>query len=385
MHLEAQSAIDLGRFGQAIASLQEVIRLVESDPSLGRGQLVDMYGQLGEAQWLEGRSDEALDNLRQSYRVARNTPGTPALAIHTAAWQLASTLAVRASDFGEAIELLRPAYEWARAGKSDVPSVAANLVVTYARFLVSFGRVDDGLTALDEAPALLKGEAPHVNIEGPALLARAGALNHQGRYAQAEALADKARVLFASVADYEDWVLISTRVKRRIQAASGRADAAWADFQHEQSRLASQQIVRGPGALLIQIESAQLQLADGRVPAARSAAEQVLAEVERSPNRRHERLLEAEASLVVGRAALRQGDLGPASAALERAISIYRAIFDPACSLALADALGYVAHVQRALKQAALGAASAEEARRIHTCHRTVGAHHVAVLGADRG
>jgi eukaryotic-like serine/threonine-protein kinase len=379
IHLEALSAIDLGRYGAARDSLTEVIRLVEGDPALGRSRLVDLYSDLGDAQIQLGDLDAALANRRRALELAQNTPGTSTLAIHSAAWSLAGLLATR-GYLREGIALMRPAYEWARAGQSEIGMVAAMLTMTYGRYLVAYGHTDEGLAVLDEVTTVLKGQAADASTSGVGSLARASAMTDQGRYGEAERAAEQAREVFSAANNFEEWTLHATRVKRRVLAAAGKADAAWADFQAEQARLKGRSVPRAEEPLFVLLESAQLQLAVGDLEAARRAAEEVLGDIEPRPTRHFLRLPEADANRALGSALLRQGRAVDALPKLKRAVELYRVVYDPQRSLTLASALLELAKCQRSVGDGAAVAPLIAETLRIHSSHRAVGQHHRATL-----
>lgn len=377
LHLEGQSALDLGRYAPARDALREAIAMVDRDAALGRGRLLDLYSNLGEVQSFLGDMEAAEQSMRRALDTARNVPGTPPLALHTAAWNLAQLLA-RMGQVRESVELLKPAYEWARTGQSEVAYAAAMLAATYARYLVSYGDVQQALDVVDQLPALLRGEPDSTPLRGPALVARALALADAGRYEAAAAAAEEALRLFEASPGYDDWVQQTARVRRRIQLAMGQADAALADHQAEQARLAGQPVARAvPGRLLL-LEVAQLHAAAGNDDAARAAASAVLAGIEADPRRQLQRDAEADALFVIGTVDRRQGRWADAAERLEQSVGLMRQVYDPQRKLALADAWLSLAACQAAMGQAAEARRSLAEALAIHARHRQVGRHHLA-------
>jgi tetratricopeptide (TPR) repeat protein len=123
------------------------------------------------------------------------------------------------------------------------------------------------------------------------------------------------------------------------------------------------------------ILSSQALLMQGRADDARAAAQQALDWVVTSSVREYFPLLEADASLRLGQAQQRLGDLTQARASLERAVGLRTANDDPQASPWLAEADAALAACLAALGERPAALALSQAAARIDANHPRLGAH----------
>ncbi|WP_139826245.1 serine/threonine-protein kinase [Derxia lacustris] len=370
LHIEGDNAYYVGDNETARAAFARAIALAEAYPQHGASSLPFLYGSLGNAQRALGAPADALVNLRRGLALERERHDDP-MTLHFTEMQLANFL-YDTGRFRESIEVIAPAHAWAREWARDwtqekgasFGAQAAMQPAAHGRALVAYGRVRDGLAALDEAQAMAARLESAPELEVPLLGFRARALVELGRLDEAQAAIARADAIVKA----EEGRMPTTHVdpaRRRWQVASGRAAQALADFQ---AARAAQKLPAVPAAsepVREQAESAWLALAAGNAPAAEAQARQTLAVIGAGSTADFERDHEARATLVLGQALLRQQRAAEAQPVLEQAVARWRALVDNRRSPALAEALAALADARRALGERSAAAAAEDEARRI--------------------
>jgi hypothetical protein len=373
LQLQGEVATYSGLHEKARGAALEIIRLVEAQPALGANILSPMFILLAEAQLGLGELDAAEDSFRKAVSLARERNAGAPIYIHSAERVYANFLR-RHGRLRESVDTSRPAYAWARSVKGQFGIMPPALATDHAFTLIAYGRIDEGLTALEESASLLDGVEQAPEVINKIDLVRAQGLIEQGRYAQAEAAIARARAFYASVRIGPVPLLSATQ--RLLQAATGRADLALRELQAMRIQQGQDATPKSDEPARALAESAGLHLGAGHIEAARKQAEQAIASLERDRSRPYLSEVEAQATQVLGLALLRQGEIASAQPLLERSLALHKTVYDPERSLAVADALLALGQAQHAQAQAAAAARSITEARRIHATHRGVGKHH---------
>jgi len=361
LHMQGDNAYYVGDNETARAAFTRAIALAEAHPEYGASSLAFFYGSLGNAQRALGAHDAALANLHRGLALERQRNDDP-MTLHFSEMQLANFL-YDTGRFRESIDVIAPARDWARDKGESFGAQVAMLPAAHGRALVAYGRVRDGLAALDEAQAMAAKLESAPELEVPLLSFRARALVDLGRLDEARAAIERADAMVKA----EDGRMPSTHVdpaRRRWQVASGKAAQALADFQ---AARAAQKLPAVPAASEPagdQDESAWLTLEAGDAPGAEAQARRTLAAIAAGKSADFQRDHEARATLVLGRALLREQRAAEARPVLEQAVALHRALVDTQRSPALADALAALADGLRALGDRGAAAADAE-ARRI--------------------
>ena len=374
LQLLGENALRLGQPERAEAALNEAVRWTRADPIVSVNRLGSIHSTLGDAQQALGKPEEALASYRQGQELVRRLGGVP-FAVHLAEMRLGNFLFER-GRLRESLDALKPAADWARSAKSGFGADVPMMLMAHGRALVAYGRVGEGLVALDEAQAFLARLEPPAESMASLGALRAQGLIEQGRYAEADQAIARAQSLAES--DRTGQAVLVAGVRRSLQLATGQASQALRDFQAAPRPGATRGAMQAQEQALA--ESAALHLATGLCEQAAVHAGQALSIAIERPFGGEPRPTGARATMVLGLALLRQGSAVRALPVLERALELHRTVYDPDHSLALADALLALAEGQHAAGDAAAAARSTVEARRIHARHPRVGEHRLAAL-----
>ncbi len=213
---------------------------------------------------------------------------------------------------------------WAVGAGRDDGEVPAMVMANHGRTLVAYGNAERGLTALDEARALL----PQATTDrlAPLLAARADALIALGRLPEAGADIGRAMSMLPQNGDRKIAQNVHT-IRRRYWVAVGKSESALQDFYANPAT--TSQTPSPYTGLRRQAEEAMLLLAAGRNTAARTTAASALATIDRLPERRFARDVQARMTAVLGQALLREGRVAEALPVLQQALVLHIAEFDP--------------------------------------------------------
>ena len=374
--LQVQGDMNLATrdYAKAKASVLEAIAMVEADPTHGANNLSAVTISLGQAQMGQGELDDADETFRKALALAKTHNAVAPVFIHTTERVYASFLR-RHGRLRDSLEYSRPAYEWARSTAGRFGITPAELVADYARVLLAFGHVDEGLAALDEADALLARieEAPEVSFG--ILLFRAQALIEQGHFDRAE------EALVRSQA-FRDQSKLGpapqlTATWRALFVARGEAPRALREFQAEREQRGRAPRLSADESPRALTESAWLHWHAGLPEWAREQAQLAIAAIEGHRYARYFVDARAQATQILGLAMWRlDGDARAALPELERSLLLHGQVYDPERSLVVADALAWLAKAQRQSGQTDAAKRSMAEARAIHARHSAVGRHH---------
>ncbi len=252
------------------------------------------------------------------------------------------------------------------------------MITSQGRALIAYGRIDDGMVALNTAAAML-AKLPEVpDLKGPFLVFQAMGLIERGRYAEARQAADEAeRAIGEAKMPVDRWL---PPLRRSLQLATGQAAAALHDFQAARVKRGLAAVPLATEPPKAQAESTALYLAAGQPGPAEAQARQALVALDADARASNRAPTQAQATLVLGRALVDQGRAAPALPVLQQALALARATFDPERALAVADAWIALAQCQRALGDSAASARSLAAASKIHAVQSRVGEHHLAAL-----
>ncbi|WP_431286180.1 protein kinase domain-containing protein [Roseateles chitinivorans] len=351
-------------FERAETAYAEAVQLCEANPPLGAGDLSLIYGFLGHAQRAQGRYAKAETSLRKGMEaeVARN-----ANAVRVAETQTHYAIFLnQAGRFRDGLAALAPAWRWSETAAADLPQ-RRWVRMWQARSLASYGQTQAALAVSGDDVSVLGTPHPPDGMDEQILTDRAMALTSLGRLADAHTLLERQRQ--ATPAGKPPGRLYSLAL-RRLQVQSGQAKEALAGFQTQR---ATRKLPPAPAAsepVAEQAESAWLELNAGHAAVAESQARQALATIRSGRNADYQRDHEASATLVLGQALLQQQKAETAEPVLQEAVQLHRAIYDPALSPAVADALDALAQAQRALRRDADADRSLEQVRAIRAAQR---------------
>ena len=194
-------------------------------------------------------------------------------------------------------------YAWARAlgPTHDFGPMPARVLLNYGQTLVAYGDAERGLAVIEETQALIPKQTQDWKV--PFTAARADALISLDRLDEAGAAIDSAESMLSPSGDPRVAQNVY-RIRRRLWLAMGKADEALKDF-HARPPLAGETATAGT-MLRRQAEEATLLLAAGQNAAARTHAEDALAAIDRSSQRRFSRDVEAQMTAVTGVSLLRE-------------------------------------------------------------------------------
>jgi len=228
--------------------------------------------------------------------------------------------------WGEARDTGGTDYAWARdlVGKKGVGRVPARVALQYGRSLVAYGDVTRGLAVLD--PSLATAAPGAMNWSAQFWAAHADALLALNR--PDEAFIDVERSI-ATLSPAGDPKIVQAvqATRRRYWVAVGKAEEALQDFLASPPK--ADETTTPYTVMRRRAEEAFLQLAAGQATAARTTASGTLAAIERLPERRFTRDVEAQMTAVLGQALLRDGLAAEALPVLEQALFVHLAAFDP--------------------------------------------------------
>ncbi|MDE3166713.1 MAG: serine/threonine protein kinase [Acidobacteriota bacterium] len=322
-----QSLIIHRDYPEAIADLTEAAAIAETIQGSARKNLPSIYAYLGNGQLRVLDMAHAEKNYRLAVETARAVNGED----HEDVVQTRQRLGFFLCETGryrEGLSELRAALELAIRikGPNDLFHVGGTSR-SYARKLIQFGRVEDGLALLAKT-AELESQAHRTESRSgrDTLEAEAAGEIVLGRY-------QKAARLLRAAGSPKDRALTYAR----LELGTGQPQAA------EQSLLGSAPEEARTGRLSLAwlqwtLAMAQTQLALGRNHEALGMATAARTRLEASPAASYWREYEAVADVVEARALLREERPAEALARAEKAAGIFAAVLDVELSPTLADA-----------------------------------------------
>ena len=362
LQVRGDNAQFTGHYEQARQAFGEIVRISEANPPLGATELALMYGTLGGAQQSLRLYADAEASKRKGLELARRRADP--LMLHQSEILLAQLLLVT-GRLRESVETADPALTWARSSDAIAsPGVAHWIKVNTAASLRAYGRTRDALALTDDDPALtVSGEAAS-GLDMEVLSGRAQAFTALGMLDEARTLLDRSHALLRQSGGRLS-PDSTARAERRWLVASGRGVQALADYRA--ARIA-RQLPMSPDAdssVADLTESAWREFEAGQPLAAEAQAVLALAKIVKGGDVAYQRDQEASATLVLGKALLRQQRTAEASPVLERAVTMHRAIYDPDQSPLLSEAWRALAACREDQGAVRAAADAAREAGRI--------------------
>ncbi|MGN6526380.1 MAG: protein kinase domain-containing protein [Burkholderiaceae bacterium] len=363
--LETRSEIAASQHDYALAhdGATEAIAIAGRDSSHGGNELSALWLVLADAQAGLGDLDAADTSYRRAIEVSNQRNRVAPIYLYTAQSHYGSFLR-RFGRLREAVDVLRPGYDWARATPAGYGTVTPSLVGEYGRTLVAYGRPGTGLAVLEEALALqarVGGEAPET-VAGLRVF-RAQALADLDRLAEAQADARAAHAWFDD--ERHGGPAMLAPLDRMLDLRTGRAAQALAQWRATRTAQHKPVVPAAAEPAKLQAEAARLYLDAGDPATAATLARNALARSEAGPKPAWQAELQASAARVLGEALLAQGELADARGALERSLALARTIYDPDRSPVIAQTLAVVAEARRRTGDAAGAGAALAEARRM--------------------
>jgi len=346
-------------FERARTAYLEAVQLCEANPPLGAGELSLLYGFLGHAQRALGQYAQAETSLLKGmqFEMARNADP-----VRIAETQTHYAIFLNAAGrFQDSLAALAPAWQWSQGAPAGLPQ-RRWVTMWQARALAAYGNTRAALAVSDHDLAVIGEPHPADGMDEQVLADRATALTSLGRLPEAKTLLDRALKLAGKPSG-----ILYNRALRLWQVQSGAASEALAVFQEQRQARKKPAAPTADEPVTDQCESAWLELAAGHAAVAGTQARQALAAIENGGHADYQRGDHALAKLVLGQALLVQQQAAAARPVLQEAVRLHRLIYDPALSLALADALTAQAQAERALRNDAEAGQLLQAASRIRT------------------
>jgi serine/threonine-protein kinase len=254
---------------------------------------------------------------------------------------------------------------WARgAGAAASPGAAHWIKVSTGSLLRAYGRTHGALALTDDDAALTVSADAASGLDMAVLSGRAQAFTALGRLDEARTLLDRSHTLLRQAGGKLS-PDNTARAERRWLVASGRGAQALADYRAARIAHSLPMIPDANASVADLTESAQLELEAGQPLAAEAQATHALEAIAKGGGAAYQRDQEASATLVLGKALLRQQRAAEARPVLERAVTLHRAIYDPEQSPSLADAWRALAACRQTQGDTRAAADAAREASRI--------------------
>ena len=364
LHILGDAALYDRSFERAQAAYAEAVQLCEAHPPLGAGELSLLYEFLGHSQRALGRYAEAETSMRKGMEaeVARN-----ANAVRVAETQTHLAIFLNLGGrFRDSLTALAPAWRWSETAAADLPQ-RRWVRMWQARALANYGQTQAALAVSSDDVAVLGKPHPVDGMDEQVLTDRALALTSLGRLAEAQTLLELQRQ--ATPAGKPPGRLYSLAL-RRWQVQGGQAREALAGLQAQRAARKVPPAPTPSEPVTEQAESAWLELNAGHLDVAEAQARQALAAIDRGGNADYQRDNQALATLVLGQALLQQRKAAAAEPVLQETVRLHRLIYDPAQSPAVAEALGALAQVKRALRKDAEADRLLEQIRAIRDAQR---------------
>ena len=364
LHILGDAALYDRSFERAQAAYAEAVRLCEAHPPLGAGELSLLYEFLGHSQRALGRYAEAETSMRKGMEaeVARN-----ANAVRVAETQTHLAIFLNLGGrFRDSLTALAPAWRWSETAAADLPQ-RRWVRMWQARALANYGHAQAALAVSSDDVAVLGKPHPVDGMDEQVLTDRALALTSLGRLAEAQTLLERQRQ--ATPAGKPPGRLYSLAL-RRWQVQGGQAREALAGLQAQRAARKVPPAPTPSEPVTEQAESAWLELNAGHLDVAEAQARQALAAIDRGGNADYQRDNQALATLVLGQALLQQRKAAAAEPVLQETVRLHRLIYDPALSPAVAEALGALAQVKRAVRKDAEADRLLEQIRAIRDAQR---------------
>ena len=376
----ARARYHAGAFREAEAGHREALELAERHSPSPSPWVITPLVQQAEAQWGQGRLDDAESGLRAALALSRKLNGD----LGGATLQTQAKVGGFLHATGR-IEEGRRVLEEALAAVQRKEANATPNAVSAVRFFRALAMLAEGRVA--EAEHTLRIEIDDLRQHYPGsmplartLLPEVAALTALGRYDLARQAADEAwRLWQATVGEAG-----APQLRNRYLLEQARVFLAQGDTDGAEQRL--KQVVPQEAGLPLRTEDvqalvlrAQLRLQQQRAAEAARLAAEALEYVRASPLRERFPRLEAEAALRLGQALQRGGDVRPARAHFERAVALREAAEAPD-SPWLSEARVGLADCLLDLGERKLARGLIERAARAQASHTELGEHFRAPL-----
>jgi serine/threonine-protein kinase len=341
LHSLGENARRSGQLEEARQALVDAVAWIELQPNGVARELADVLSALGDVQSRLGHPALAEDAY------ARALVGAKRIGDPTSLHATGLKLARYQYDNGllrEAVETAASDYGWAHAlgPQHEFGALPARVTLNYGQMLVAYGDAASGLAVIQEAYALIPKQTP--DWKAPFWAANAEAKISLQRWNEAEADVERA---MSSLTPNGDRRLAQNvqRIRRRYWVAVGMGTQALQDFSANAPQAAASMTTYA--ALRRQAEEANLLLAAGQIAAARTSATSALATIDRLPERRFSRDVEAQMTAVLGQALLRDDRVADALPVLQKALALHLDEYDPTHSPATATVRLALAEAQR--------------------------------------
>ncbi|MEO7117180.1 MAG: serine/threonine-protein kinase [Caldimonas sp.] len=336
-----------GHLKEAQDALVEAVAWTDQKLNGASAQLPDVLAVLGEVQSQLGQPGLAGADLARALSILERLGDPESLHVcrlKLARYQYENGLFRQALDTGNAD------YAWARGllDKKESGRVPARVTLQYAQTLVAHGDAALGLAVLDT----LIAAKPHVTMDWNAQLWAAHADALISLHRPGEAVADVERAI-SMLSDGGDRRIAQSvhATRRRYWVAVGKVEEALQDFAASPPRV--DETTTAYTVLRRQDEEATLLLAAGHNNEARTTAAGALATIDRLPDRRFTRDVEARMTAVLGQALLREDRVAEALPVLQTALALHLTEYDPTHSPAIAKVRLALAEAQRRAEQVA--------------------------------
>ena len=329
LHSLGENARRSGHLAEARQALVDAVAWIDRQPHGVARELADVLSALGDVQNRLGQPELAEAAYARAL-VAAGRLGDPT-SLHATGLKLAR-YQYENGQLRDAVNTAAADYAWARAlgPKHEFGALPARVALNYGQTLVAYGHADRGLAVIEEVYALLPKQTQ--DWKAPFWAARADALISLQRWAEAKADVASAVSMLNDKGDRRIAQSVY-RIQRRYWAAVGKAEEALRDFAANPSQAGETTTYT---VLRRHVEEATLLLAAGHNTAARTAAADALATIDRLPERRFALDAEAQLTTVLGQALLRDERVAEALPVLEKSLALNLAEYDPVHSPAIA-------------------------------------------------
>jgi serine/threonine protein kinase len=336
-----------------------------------------IYKHLAEAQ--DGAED--LTNAGQNYTAARDmarkynpTQGPFAQLVDFA---YANFLA-ETSRIGEGLAVAGPAHEiaWKLSRQGVSSGLLPDGVIAYGRALIDYGRIEEGLEVFGQAEAMRADLPPSLSNTNLRIDEERGAgLIETGRYAEAEALLNKAAAKQRQQ-NRKDTPGYNRNlaIRAHLLNVTGRGDEALKILEEYWIPPIPPGRVSRPKLEELILRS-EISLSRDDFNSASNLAAEAQALIASSPNRPWLALWEARAALAEGRAKLHGGNAHEALPLLEKAVTLRTGLLD-AASPALADADIALSNCYLDLRGISKASMMLGRAKAIQRVHAVLGEHY---------
>ena len=369
----------IGEPHAAIDDLSEAIQLASLPQSQSKGELSELYSQVGTNQ----NRIQDVEGAERSYRAAIDMAreSNPSDNVQSAeALRRFGYFLFQTSRTAEGLAVAKQCAEMVQRLKTTLHSTSVALprgMLVYASALMARGRLEDSLHENLAAAGAWQEQSGATRIDAELLEQRASVLTDLGRYGEAGGALDKALSIRTRLGDLRSPLLLSYyfATRARLLALRGDFDAAQATLRQLSVPPASAGTVSTQEAFR-EILRSEIALERQDREQAIQFASRALAMVRESRLRPYWKLHEARASLTLGKAQLGAGRPKQALEPLQQAFQLGTELFDRQRSPALADSQVALASCLLQLHRGGEATALLRQAQAIHASYEQLGEHY---------